>query len=344
MIVLRSLKLHKVIIDIECNSLVNPTKIWVIVCRNLDTDEVSIFREVTSNDAERQRFLAFAATVTHWVGHNWLDYDWPVLRDLLQLDIPEVAEHSTDTLIISRLVDYSRSNVARTSQVPRASDQGGASGSAGGSASSEATSDTPPDRQRPKKLGHSLESYGLEFSLPKGKNYYLDFFKHWSQELEDYCVRDTEICGRIYGKYHHIISNPNWRPAILLEHQFQLIINDLHNNGFHFNVAKANGLLSKVEADLAVLNQKIAAAFPPRERLIREFTPKLTKFGTISRTSVPRTLWTNIATYEAGQTYQHTRLEPFNPSSHKQVIQVLIEAKWSPTDKTQTHIDTEREL
>jgi DNA polymerase-1 len=34
----------------------------------------------------------------------------------------------------------------------------------------------------------------------------------------------------------------------------------------------------------------------------------------------------------------------FNPSSHKQIIEVLNSSGWSPTDKTDTHIETEREL
>jgi DNA polymerase-1 len=78
--------------------------------------------------------------------------------------------------------------------------------------------------------------------------------------------------------------------------------------------------------------------------VVRTFTPKATKFGTISKTSVPRTLHPRIHEYEVGQTYPLTKTEVFNPSSHKQLIEVLNEAQWKPEDKTQTHIDTEREL
>jgi DNA polymerase-1 len=40
--------------------------------------------------------------------------------------------------------------------------------------------------------------------------------------------------------------------------------------------------------------------------------------------------------------YRHTRTEAFNPSSHKQIIQVLNEAGWKPVDKTKTHTDAVR--
>jgi DNA polymerase I-like protein with 3'-5' exonuclease and polymerase domains len=121
-------------------------------------------------------------------------------------------------------------------------------------------------------------------------------------------------------------------------------VNALHHNGFSFNQSKAEKLLEKVKAELVSLDDKILKEFPPKEVLIREFTPKATKFGTISKTSVPRSLHDRIHEYEIGQTYRHTKLVEFNPSSHKQIIGVLTEAGWRPTSKTKTHIDLEREI
>lgn len=291
----------RIVIDIECDAYNNPTKIWLIVCKNIDTNEYHIFR-CEDDEQAKENFLKFAESVDLWIGHHFLGFDWPCLSKLLNLQCDNVSTHCIDTLIISKLVNYSREG------------------------------------------GHSIEQYGEEFGLPKGKNHYLEFFKKWSQPLEDYCIRDVDICHRIYLKYLPIISDPTWASSIELEHSFQLIVNELHDGGFHFNKSSATVLLAKVEKQLTELDKKILEAFPPREVLIREFTPKLTKFGTISRTSVPRVLHHEIHKYEDGKTYKHTRLEPFNPSSHKQLIEVLNEAKWKPEDKTQTHIDVEREI
>jgi len=189
--------------------------------------------------------------------------------------------------------------------------------------------------------GHSLERYGEELGLEKIK--FNDWTKY-SQEMEDYCVRDVDINHKAYLGFLHIINDPNWSMSIQLEQRFQGIVNDLHTNGFAFDITRANELLTKVIQELGELDQKILAAFPPKEVLIRSFVPKLTKFGTISRTSVPRALHHEIHKYESGKSYRHTSLVPFNPSSHKQLIEVLNEAKWKPEDKTQTHIDTERLL
>lgn len=191
------------------------------------------------------------------------------------------------------------------------------------------------------RQGHSVEDYGNEFGIPK-----IDFreFGHYSEDMVEYCRRDVDITERIYRKYRRYIDNPERRASIVTEQKFQLICNDLENNGFAFNQAKAQQLLETVQKELAELDEQILSSFPPREVLIREFTPRATKYGTINKSSVPRALHGSIENYEVGVTYQHTKHEDFNPSSHKQIIQVLNEAGWKPTSKTKTHIDTEREI
>jgi DNA polymerase-1 len=286
------------IIDIEANG-VKPTEIWVIVCKDIDTGKLYIFREVTKDVTARQAFTEFANGVRLWVGHNILGYDIPVINRLLGPILPTGFPAVFDTLIVSKLNDYSR------------------------------------------KGGHSLESYGEELGLEK------IVFSEWSQysqAMEDYCVRDVEVSLLVFNRFSRFYSSDIWRPALQLEHDFQLICNELEDTGFSFNVEKARKLLTKVVGELAELDEHINTAFPPREVLIREFTPRPTKFGTINKTSVPRSLWDRIHEYEIGGTYQYTRTEPFNPSSHKQLIDILTEAGWRPVNKTSTHIDTEREI
>lgn len=287
----------RIVLDIECNALRNPSKIWVIVCKDLDTSSYHIFRDVHKSP-EKERFLEFLSSCKLVVGHNLLGYDLPVLQDITGATARAPGVIELDTLILSKLIDYPRD-------------------------------------------GHSVESYGEEFGLPKGD------FSDWSKytpEMEEYCVRDVDITERIYKKYKKYIDNPERQASIVTEHLFQGICNSLEKNGFAFNVAKAQALLDKVKAELEVLDKDILTSFPPREVLIREFTPRATKFGTINKSSVPRQLHGSISDYEIGKPYRHTKLVEFNPSSHKQIIQVLNEAKWKPVDKTKTHIDTEREL
>jgi DNA polymerase-1 len=283
----------RVVVDIEANGLKNPDKIWLIDCKDIDSGKYYTFRPFKDGYGELRNFWKSLSLV---IGHNWLGYDWPVLDRLSGGTLPDVP--TIDTLIVSRLVDFSRK-------------------------------------------GHSIEDYGEEFGLPKGN---VTDFSKWTPELEVYCRRDVDITERIYRKHSKYIENPIRRRSIETEQKFQLVCNDLELNGFAFNTAKAQQLLDKVQKELDELDAQILSSFPPREVLIREFTPRATKFGTISKTSVPRTLWDNISDYEVGKVYRHTRYDEFNPSSHKQIISVLNEAGWKPTAKTKTHIDTEREI
>jgi DNA polymerase-1 len=290
----------KIVFDIEANALENPTKIWVIVCKDLDTGRLHIFRNPTEQPSEAELFRQFCTRVSTWIGHNCIGYDIDVISRLLGIFIP-VAQ-VVDTLVISKLVDYSRP-------------------------------------------AHSIEQYGEEFGYPKIK--FNDFSKY-SEEMETYCVRDVDICERVYRKYSRIINDPSWAPSIQLEQQFQLVVNDLSTNGFSFNVARANKLLLKVEKELGAVDEEIARAYPARLKLVKEVTPKATKHGTISLSSIPLKIRkeenNDLSAYSVDAPFSFCAWTEFNPSSHKQLIEVLNQAGWKPVDKTQTHIDTEREL
>lgn len=289
-----------VVIDVEGNGL-KPTKIWVIVCREVDSGAVHIFREPSDNETEKLRFLVYARMVDRWIGHNCLDYDLPSLASLLGLDWH--VDRVDDTLVVSKLVDYSRPN------------------------------------------GHSLEAYGEEFGIDKSK--FTDWSKY-SKELEDRCISDTEINLKVYLKYLRIINDTSWHTSLRMEHEFQLVVNSLSNNGFSFNVDKCTKLLHKVTNELSTLDQEIAKAFPSKLKLIREVTPKETKHGTISLSSIPlavrRAEAGDLSAYSVDAPFSYCSWVDFNPSSHTQLIEVLNTAGWRPVDKTQTHIDTEREL
>lgn len=288
----------RVVCDIEANSLTRPTKIWLIVCKDIDTKEIYIFRNLTDDTSETKKFREFVDSVTLWIGHNFLEYDWPCISRLLGISIDDVHERVCDTLILSRLIDYSRKS-------------------------------------------HSIENYGVEFGLEKIE--FNDWTK-WSQEMEDYCVRDIEICHRVYLKYQRVVDDPSWSKSIRMEHAFQsCVINSLHSNGFCFNSNRARKLLDDVNEELAKLDYEILKAFPPRLKLIREITPKITKHGTLSKSDFRWVANGDLSGFNGGP-FCRCEWVSFNPNSHKQIVDVLREAGWVPTDRTTTHVETEREI
>lgn len=291
----------RVVIDIECNSLNNPTQIWLIVCQDIDTNQLYIFRNVTTDEEALKRFVDFDKGVRLYIGHNLLGYDWSVIRKLLGHFISreprKAISEFCDTLIVSKLVNYSR------------------------------------------QQGHSVETYGREFGIEKGK--FNDWTK-WSQELEDYCVRDVEITSRIFRLYGRIIDDPSWWPAIDLEQRFQLICNSLHVNGFSFNVVRAEKLLKRVTDELAGLDKEILHAFPPRLKARRDVYPVVTQHGTLNRKDFRWVASGDLGEFNGGP-FTLCEWVTFNPASHRQVIEVLCTAGWAPVDRTDTHVDTLRE-
>lgn len=287
----------KVICDIECDRLINPKHIWVIVCRDIDTDEVHVFRKPTANAKERERFISFAKQIKQWVGHNFLGFDAIHINRLLGSGVVELSS-VVDTFVVSKLVDYSR-----------------------------------PE-------GHSLEDYGVSLGVPKGTN--IDFSKY-STSLKNYCINDTLITLKVYDIYKRYINSPKWKQALETEHKMSLLTNDLSSNGFSFNAVKARKLLKEVETHLSVLDKDILAAFPPRPVFVREIKPSLTKHGTLHKKDFKWVKDGDLTPFNGGP-FSLLRWQEFNPSSHKQLIDVLWNAGWSPTDRTKSHVEVDREI
>lgn len=288
-----------IVLDLEANSLVNPTQIWVVVCKDINTGEKYVYRKPTEDTEEATRLSNLLQSADKIIGHHILAYDIPVLSKLLNICIP--SNKIIDTLVISKLYDYSKLG------------------------------------------GHSIEQWGIDFCLPK---IIFNDFSQYSKEMEDYCERDVEICSRIYIHHLRFINDASQYAAIVLEHEFQSIVNSLSSNGFCFNNRNGNSILTRVQAELRGLDEQIRQHFPPQRKLIRTIKPRITKYGTIHATdyrSLIKHFSMDAISEHNNRTFDIFASIEFNPSSHKQVINVLNNAGWKPTDKTTTHIEFDRE-
>lgn len=91
----------RVFIDTETNALHNYTKLWVIVCRDIDTNEVTQF---VRPDLNPRAFIEYSSRVDYWVGHNIIRFDLPVLKHFNLSKHIEI-DKILDTLVVSRLVN-----------------------------------------------------------------------------------------------------------------------------------------------------------------------------------------------------------------------------------------------
>ncbi len=93
-----------VVADIETNGLENPDRLWLIVCKEVESGKIHVFKEP---DHFPEAFAEFAKTVTVWVGHNFLGFDYRHINRLC----PGVCINPAtviDTLVVSRLTNFTR--------------------------------------------------------------------------------------------------------------------------------------------------------------------------------------------------------------------------------------------
>lgn len=99
-----------VAMDIETESIQNNwvlgvKRIWVVVAKPVEGGDVVIFRNLDTDPIAAAQFKAYCKTVTKFVFHNGLQFDVPVINNILGEQVID-PKKVIDTLVVSRLVDY----------------------------------------------------------------------------------------------------------------------------------------------------------------------------------------------------------------------------------------------
>tara|TARA_B110000977_G_scaffold201636_1_gene297386 strand:+ start:1967 stop:3949 length:1983 start_codon:yes stop_codon:yes gene_type:complete len=90
--------------DIETNAVDHPDKCWLVGGKMMDTGEVFKFENIHEDPVARKAATEWHLSLDKMVGHNFIQYDIPLLNTWL--DAPLDPRKCLDTLIISRTVDY----------------------------------------------------------------------------------------------------------------------------------------------------------------------------------------------------------------------------------------------
>lgn len=290
----------RVIFDAEFDSL-TPTRIWCIVCKDIDTGEKYVFR--TDRNGFERKFKIFSRDVSVFIGVNNLVFDGPNLNYLLGEGSVVPADKQLDLLIVSRLVWYGRPG------------------------------------------GHSVKAWAKRFGLDKPEISVYDD-PSMIDEYVNRCEHDVEIQHRIYLELQRFIDDPEWRPSIEMEHKMQLICLDMHENGFEFDVARAEDIHAEVTGEMIRLEQRMKEDIPLVLIKDGEIKLKRNKDGLLSKNT--QKILFNLHDYEYNMTensaWYRFHYEPFNPGSAKQRIELLNKSGWKPTDKTKGHLQCERDI
>lgn len=261
----------RLVLDIETD--LTHKKIHLVVTKDIDTGEVRTWKEATGlND--------YLNKATLLIAHNGIGFDFPVLNRSWKTKIR--LKHVFDTLIVSRLLDPSR------------------------------------------EQGHSLEAWGQSLGFRKinyksvwqwlqGRREEYDgecFDKPIDNLLESYCIRDVEVCAKLYNHLSMELDAKEFsKESVELEHKVAAIIAEQERNGFKLDTVYATCLLTDIKGKMAGIYEQMQHRWPPYEvARVSEKTGKQLK----------------------------PLLVTFNPGSRKQIGEKLKELGWKPQKFTET--------
>jgi len=166
------------IFDIETDGLLyNVTTIHCLVIHDTETGETTAYND--QGDAEPiVRGITYLEDCACAIGHNILSYDLPVINKLYPFfSYPACV---IDTLLLSRLYHPDMMDLDK-----RHNWEG-----------------------MPLKLygRHNLESYGHRLSCNKGDFGKDSDWKHWSQEMQDYCIQDVNLTTKLWKHFQPYLA------------------------------------------------------------------------------------------------------------------------------------------
>ena len=176
--------------------------------------------------------------------------------------------------------------------------------------------------------GHSLKSFGERLKF--GKLNFKDF-SEYSDEMLEYCIRDVELTERVLG--YLIKYNPDFsREAIRLEHDIARIITQQENNGFLFDVVKADLLLGKLREKINEIEQRVRERFIPLPTFVKIVKPRYRKDGSLSTVGLNSLGqgWENVM-----GDFSLIEMKEFNLGSRQQIARYLRYFGWKPTKFTE---------
>ena len=251
------------IFDLETDGLLDDvTKIHCIVTQDTETGDVC-----TYDPTQIDLALEVLENADRIGGHNVMAYDIPVLRKLYDF---KYNGKLFDTLVASRLI---WPNMKEKDMLKRTVDN--------------------------KLIGsHSLKAWGQRLKFHKGD--YGEQDEAWdayTPEMLDYCVQDVALNVKLYEL---ILSKKYPEEPMLLEHEMNRLLIKQQEEGFPFDVPKAQKLYTLLSTRKLEIETKLVETLEPTIIVLK------TKTKTI----------------------------PFNPASRQQIADRLQKLGWTPKEFT----------
>ena len=265
-------------------------------------DKMLSFSTVAGNV---QQGLDLLASADYICGHNAIKFDAPCLEILYGFTHPGVL----DTLVMAMCIypdckndDYNREGF-------------------------------PKDM-----IGrNSLKAWGYRIGENKGDFGEATDWSQWSQEMQDYCEQDVRVTHKLF---QHLTKNAPSRQMLFLEHDFAKLMQTQENNGWPFNIEKAEKLTADLMAARGVLQQQLQEAFPSTQEETKttmgweiEGVQGATKkaLGATLKELGKRPAEVTSLLKLATKLDNKKKEVLFNPNSRDQIAERLMALGWKPT-------------
>jgi len=184
----------------------------------------------------------------------------------------------------------------------------------------------------PDRIGHSLESYGTQFGIPKPSH---EEWDKYSEEMKVRNITDVTINNLVWDCLNkERTSGWDWEQAIALEYEIAQVHVKQEKNGVGFNRRAAIDLKEKIEAELEELTQYILPRIPKVIKPQGASVNKPFKANGEYTKMVQDWLTPDNPEPVCGP-FTRITYEDCNLNSHSQIKDYLLTQGWTPTEFTE---------
>lgn len=352
--------------DCETDGLLDEmTQIHVLVIRDLASGITRVFNDQGTNRFPVADGVRLLQTHTeqggHIVGHNAIKFDVPAIQKIFPWFQP-VSSQVWDTLVMARLVYPDLSNtdagLLKKGILPghlfrrQSLESWGyrlkcLKGEYKGDP--RLVAEVMAELRTPTTPGeHSAHVSLYRDWVDAWKVAYTNRWSTWNQEMEDYCVQDVEVTGRLWRK---LLSKSPSVMSLELENAVARIVARQETYGFAFNTEAAGSLYATLVKAKLEIEAKVMATFRPRYFVVGQPAAP-----SVSRRDQEELLGINFGRpiftgkgkakvltghafksydFTMGVPYQKLKLVEFNPGSRDHIaIWLKSLYKWEPTEFT----------
>ena len=264
----------------------------------------TFMRSFNSHKGDINEGISFLNTADFVVGHNAIGFDAPALAKLHR----PLEAFVLDTMVMARVLFPDLKNDDYKN----------------------------PDFPRQLVGSHSLKAWGKRIGEEKDSHGETEDWSTWTPAMEEYCAQDVLVTFKLF---EYLKAKKGSQQMMWLEHNFARVIRKQEENGWPFDVEKANGLTETLMVRRAELKDDLQEMFPATVETMKSaagwsVTENDVEYSARTKGELKSVLKEagvkQVVANRAVKTGNKTKTIPFNPNSRDQICERLMQMGWEP--------------